>query len=739
LNFVEIRIAQHSGFCYGVRRALDQTEKAVQNGEGPVYTWGPLIHNPRVVADLENKGVVSLKKLTGVPPGKLIIRAHGAPPEVYTQAQERGFTIIDATCPSVRKCQRIAADLARAGKEIVVVGRRDHPEVIGICGWSGDKAIVIRDPVEGQALTFTKPVGVLAQTTQEEKNFQEVVKILQKRAPELEVFPTICAATRSRQEAALELAEDVDVMLVIGAQTSANTGELARLCRQTGVQTYQIESAAQLRREWLQNKDRIGVIAGASTPDVTIEEVIRVMTEFQRSEGENIEDMYASTLRTLEEGDIISGKVVRIDTDEVLVDIGYKSEGVLPLQELTDKTISSPEDIVAVGDEIDVYVMKVENSEGNPLLSKKRADYEGAWVDLQEAYGTAEPIEGEVLQVVKGGLIIFVGLRAFLPASQVGLRYEPNLEKYVGQTLRVRVIELERARNKVIVSQKVVLEEELAEKRAALWEDLLENQVRQGRVTKLTDFGAFVDLGGIEGLVHISELSWARVKHPSEVVQEGEDIEVMVLGIDRERERISLGLKQVLPDPWEGVGEKYPVDSIQRGTVTHIVGFGAFVQLEPGVEGLVHISQLANYRVAEASDVVEVGQKVNVKILNVNEADRRISLSIREVDQDIEEDEYLEQVEEEPTGGIVIGEVLGELLEEKKAEEAEAEKIEEAEKAETGEVKEAEEAETDETEEAEDAETDETEEVEEVGTEETEEAGETEENETEEEAEDDEE
>ena len=665
-------------------------EKAAKNGKGPVYTWGPLVHNPRVVADLEGKGVISLQELAGVPPGRLIIRAHGAPPEVYTQAEERGFTIIDATCPSVRKCQKIAADLAQAGKEVVVVGHPDHPEVKGICGWSGGSATVVADPAEGQALTFSKPVGVLAQTTQEEKNFREIVRLLQERAPELEVFPTICAATRLRQEDALELAKKVDVMFVIGARSSANTKELAKLCRRLGVQTYHIESAAELCREWLQNKDRIGVIAGASTPDVTIEEVIRIMTEFQRSEGENIEDMYASTLRTLEEGDVISGKVVRIDNDEVLVDIGYKSEGVLPLQELTDKTISSPEDVVTVGEEIDVYVMKVENSEGNPLLSKKRADYEGAWVDLQKAYESKEPVEGEVLQVVKGGLIIFVGLRAFLPASQVGLRYEPNLEKYVGQTLRVRVIELERTRNKVIVSQKVVLEEELAEKRAALWEDLTENQVRQGTVTKLTDFGAFVDLGGIEGLVHISELSWARVKHPSEVVREGEDIEVMVLGIDRERERISLGLKQVLPDPWEGVAKKYPVDSIQRGTVTHIVGFGAFVQLEPGVEGLVHISQLANYRVAEASDVVEVGQMVNVKILNVNEEDRRISLSIREVDQEIEENEYsAPAVEEEPTGGIVIGEVLGELLEEKQAEEAE--KAEEAEEVEA--AKESEEVE----------------------------------------------
>jgi len=663
-------LAEHSGFCSGVRRALDLAEKAVQGGKGPVYTWGPLVHNPRVVADLKEKGIEPLTDLKGVPPGILIIRAHGAPPEVFEEARQRGFTILDGTCPSVRRCQRIAAQLAQEGKEIVVVGKRGHPEVVGICGWSGNRAVVVENPAEGQERYFTKPVGVLAQTTQREENFRDVVAVLKDRVPDLEVFQTICGATRLRQEAAVALAREVDAMVVIGAKTSSNTMELVKLCRQTGVPVYHIESAAELCREWLRNKDRIGVIAGASTPDVTIEEVIKVMVDYQRSEGQNIEDMYASTLRTIQEGEIISGKVVRIDNDEVLVDIGYKSEGIIPFQELADKQISSPEEVVKVGDEINVYIMKVENSEGNPLLSKRRADHEQAWAKLAEAYETGQPIEGEVLQVVKGGLIIFVGLRAFLPASQVGLRYEPNLEKYVGQTLRVRVIELDRSRNKVIVSQKVVLEEELEAKRAALWQELAEGQVRKGTVTKLTDFGAFVDLGGIEGLVHISELSWARVKHPSEVLQEGEEIEVMVLGVDRERERVSLGLKQVLPDPWDGVGEKYPVGSIQEGIVTHIVGFGAFVQLEPGVEGLVHISQLANHRVAEASEVVQVGEKVRVKVLDVNEKDRRISLSIKEAAEEKAREEFTNYQEEADTAsGITIGEVLGDLLEEKEAEE----------------------------------------------------------------------
>ncbi|MGI6574455.1 MAG: bifunctional 4-hydroxy-3-methylbut-2-enyl diphosphate reductase/30S ribosomal protein S1 [bacterium] len=676
IRFLDIKIAKHSGFCAGVRQALNKALAAAQDYNEPVYTWGPLVHNNRVINDLEQKGIKAITSLDKIEPGVLVIRAHGAPPAVFEQALEQGFSVIDATCPSVKRCQLQAKTLIEEGKNVVVVGKRGHPEIIGICGWAENKVIVVENAAEAKALKFTVPVGVLAQTTQNEKKFAEIVDVLRNKAPAIEVYSTICGATSSRQEAAIELANEVDLMIVIGSAHSANTKQLAQICRETGVTVCRIESASQFNREWLQNKSKVGVIAGASTPDVTIEEVIRVMTENQRPEGQNIEDMYASTFKALQEGEIITGKILRIDNDEVLVDIGYKSEGIIPLAELSDKPISSPAEVIQVGQEVKVYVVNVENNEGNPILSKKRADVEEAWKLLEQAFASGEPVEGEVLQVVKGGLIIFVGLRAFLPASQVGLRYEPNLEKYVGQTLAVKVIELDRDKNKVIVSQKSVLEAELADKREKLWQELAENQVRKGRVTKLTDFGAFVDLGGIEGLVHISELSWSRVKHPSEVLQEGDEIEVMVLGVDQQRERVSLGLKQVLPDPWSGVAEKYPVNSVQQGTVTHIVDFGAFVQLQPGVEGLVHISQLANRRVNEPKEVVQVGDQVAVKVLDVNEKDRRISLSMKEIEQQLEptEKEYNEYLEQNPEvpGGLKVGEVLGELLDETEEEEAEA-------------------------------------------------------------------
>lgn len=670
---MDIKISEHSGFCSGVRQALNQVKAAAIHSKGPIYTWGPLVHNPRVIAELEEKGITAITNFHNVPPGTILIRAHGVPPKILNIAKELDFNIIDATCPFVRSCQNVALKLASEKKDIVVVGKRGHPEVVGICGWAENKALVVENPAEARALRFNNTVGVLAQTTQNKENFVRVADILRTRAPKLELYETICGATQLRQEAARKLAKEVEVVIVIGGYHSANTFQLVNICRQAGAKVYHIELAVELRREWLRGKYKVGVIAGASTPDVSIEEVVRLMKEYQ--ENQNIEDMYASTFKPLQEGETVTGKVVRIDNDEVLVDIGYKSEGIIPLQELSDKIVSSPEDVVAIGDEIKVSVVKIENSEGNPILSKKRVDYEEAWRKLEEAYETGVPIEGEVLQVVKGGLIVFIGIRAFLPASHVGLRYEPNLEKFVGQMLRIKVIELEQSRNMAIVSHKLVLEEELAEKRAALWEELVENQVRKGTVTKLTDFGAFVDLGGIEGLVHISELSWARVKHPSEVLQEGEEIEVMVLGVDRERERVSLGLKQVLPDPWEGVTDRYPIGVIQPGIVTHLVSFGVFVQLEPGVEGLIHISQLANRRIAEPSEVVQVGAAVNVNVLEINEKDRRISLSMKDVEQGSEENdnndnyEHAEEKDEFP-GGMLIGEVLEELIQEKQAEEA---------------------------------------------------------------------
>ena len=351
---------------------------------------------------------------------------------------------------------------------------------------------------------------------------------------------------------------------------------------------------------------------------------------------QTVEELYASSLLTLQEGQVVTGKVVRVDSDGVLVDVGYKSEGLIPLAELSDLPFSRPDEITEVGEEIKVSVVKMD-AEGNDLiLSKRRADQEEAWDLLKEHYEKAEPIEGKVTEVVRGGLIVYLGLRAFMPASQVGLRYEADLSHYVGQTLKAKIIELEPARRRVILSHRAVLEEEREAKREALWAELEEGQIRAGKVTKLTDFGAFVDLGGAEGLVHISEMAWSRVRHPSEVVSEGEDVDVKVLRLDPERNRISLGLKQVKPDPWLEIRHNFPVGTVHEGLVTNILDFGAFVKLMDGVEGLVHISQLAPRHVGHPTEIVEIGQLVKVKVLDINEDERRISLSIKQVPPELQ-------------------------------------------------------------------------------------------------------
>ncbi|SHJ21685.1 4-hydroxy-3-methylbut-2-enyl diphosphate reductase [Desulfofundulus thermosubterraneus DSM 16057] len=701
--------------------------------DGPVYCLGPLIHNPQVMEKLAAAGV---QEIAGVkearPGGKLIIRSHGVGPGILAAARERGLKVVDATCPFVGRAQKLAHSEAAGDTLVVVVGDKNHPEVQGIVDWTGGRAVVVEGPQEAQKLPAVSRVAVLAQTTQPLANFQAVVDVLQQKAGQLKVYNTICHATGARQQAALELAREVDMMVVVGGASSANTRKLATLCRQAGVPTYQVETARELDPAWFRGVKVAGLTAGASTPDWIIEEVERRMKELGEMVAveENIkdtnvageegqmaapggaagetageaphaaQDTTASTavreavpgitaadsatgenaaeaasgeegmkeaveVKSLRPGQIVKGVVVQVGTDEVLVDVGAKSEGIIPLRELSCWNVSSPAEVVKVGDEIEVAVIKAEDNEGRLILSKERADAERAWVKLNEHLESGEPVEGTVREVVKGGLLVDVGLRAFLPASLVERGYVEDLSKYVGETVRAKVIELNRGRRKVILSRKAVLEEDAVRKRREMLESLQEGQVVRGVVRRLTSFGAFVDIGGVDGLLHISEMAWYRVNHPSEVVNVGDEVDVMVLRVDRENEKVSLGLKQVLPNPWDNVEEKYPVGSIVRAKVVRLAPFGAFVQLEPGVEGLVHISHLADRHVATPDEVVQEGDEVEVKVLNVDRAEKRIRLSIREVNRERESRRAKEQKHQHTDNGgsVTIGEVVGDLFE----------------------------------------------------------------------------
>jgi len=652
---VEVRLAAKAGFCFGVRRAIELALKTAREERGPIYSLGPLIHNPQVVEFLQERGISVVEDLSGCEAGTLIIRSHGVAPSVLATAEKKGLKVVDATCPFVRRAQQLACDLTREGFQVVVVGDREHPEVQGIVGWTGGRAVVVENAAEAAQLPSFTQLAVVAQTTQPLDNMQAVVNVLKGKATTLKVLNTICHAVAERQQAALELARQVDVMIVVGGASSANTRKLTELCRHTGTRTYQIERAEQLDPGWFQGAMIAGLTAGASTPDWIIEEVERRMRELEEVTNQE-EQMQTLPVRTLRSGEIVRGVVVYVGQDEVLVDVGAKSEGIVPLRELSCCEVASPHDVVKVGDEIDVWVIKAEDSEGRIILSKNRADAVKAWDILEKAFKDGTPVEGVVREVVKGGLLVDVGVRAFLPASQVERGYVEDLGQYVGQHIRAKVIELNRGRKKVILSRKAVLEEEYALRRQQTLNSIQDGEVVKGTVQRLTPFGAFVDIGGIDGLLHVSEISWRRISHPGEVLKVGDEIEVKILKVDRENEKVSLSLKQVLPDPWENVAEKYPVGKIVPATVVRLVPFGAFVELEPGVEGLIHISHLADWHVAKPEDVVQEGQEIQVKVLSVDPEEKRMRLSLREATR--------EKVHKE-SGEVTLGDVFGDLFHDK--------------------------------------------------------------------------
>ena len=658
-----------------MRRAVNLARRAAIERTGPVYTLGPLIHNPQVVAELAALNIRPVQDLAEVERGTLIIRSHGVGPDVLARAREKGLNVIDATCPIVRQVQQLVQKLAREGLPVVVVGDREHPEVRGIVEWAEGRAVVVGEPAEVRELDLGPRVGVVAQTTKNAAELQAVAEALERKGLEVRTFNTICRAAQRRQQAALELAREVDLMIVVGGLTSANTRELAALCRATGVPTYHVEGPAHLHPSWFRGVRKAGLTAGASTPDRVIEEVKRKMEEIEKEETRQQEEtreeeetrkemQEAMAFKTFRHGEIVRGVVVHVGEDEVLVDVGAKSEGVIPLRELSCCEVSSPREVVSVGDEIEVCVLKAEDNEGRLVLSKEKADAERAWKRLSEALERQEPVQGVVREVVKGGLLVDVGVRAFLPASLVERGYVEDLSKYLGQTISARVIELNRGRRKVILSRKAVLEEEAARRRQELLDSLAEGQVVRGVVRRLTPFGAFVDLGEVDGLLHISEMAWYRINHPSEAVQVGDELDLRVLRVDRESGKVSLSLKQLLPDPWSTAKQKYPVGSIVKAKVVRLAPFGAFVQLEPGVEGLVHISHLSDRHVVHPEDVVSEGEEIEVKVLSVDPEEKRMRLSVREAVREREgRSRRSHQPRNQESGEVTIGDVVGDIFE----------------------------------------------------------------------------
>lgn len=629
---MDIKLAPNAGFCFGVRAAINKGEKLIEEGKGPIATLGPLIHNPQEVARLESLGIRSYDELDDIQEQNVLIRTHGVAPSVYREIENAGHTYFDCTCPKVKKVQQLAREHAEAGYQVLILGDRNHPEVMAIVGWTNDTAIVFISLDELKALSLDgKKICLVSQTTEKLERFESAVAYLESLSlEELVIHNTICAATRDRQSDASALASQVDLMVVIGGYNSANTCKLVSICQDVGVTTKHVESAADLQDEWFEGIDKIGLTAGASTPDWIIREVIDKMEELTMEQG--LEQGYG-TLEPLNLYDVVTGTVVKINSDEVMVDVGGKSEGVIPIKELSFQKDPDVEEIVKVGDEIQVMVIKMENNEGHMVLSKKRADQEKAMDELQQKFENGEVIEAKVVSDVKGGVIVDIGARGFVPASHLDTKYVDDIKSFVGNTYRFKIIEFDPnpENRKIILSRRAVLEEEEKAAREAFWTNIEEGQILKGRVQRIANFGAFVDLGGVDGLLHISEMGWGRVKQPTDVVSVGDEIEVYVLNADREKGKISLSLKKLIANPWDNAAEKYPAGTVVTGKVVRIAPFGAFVALEDGVDGLVHISQIAWEHVDKVEDALAIGQEVQVKVLEVDEDRKRISLSIKEL------------------------------------------------------------------------------------------------------------
>ena len=640
-------MAESAGFCFGVKRAIEMAYAAIKT-EHPLYSYGQLIHNKTVTDDLAAKGLQITEDLDSMEAGTLLIRSHGVGKELYDKAEEKGLRILDGTCPFVKKIHQIVQQQQEAGKGILVVGDGAHPEVIGICGWCQNQAVILEDEQAAREKDIPPKdsYAVVVQTTFRQEKFDKILQILQERGISMQVFQTICSATEKRQTEAEELSKRVDKMIVIGGKNSSNTQKLVEICAKNCGNTVHIETICDLVLNNFGKDDKIGITAGASTPPAIIKEVVVTMSEALENAVQNLggseeatfEQMLEESLVTLHTGDVVKGTVIQVVNEEVSVNLGFKSDGIIARGEFSSDPTVIPSKTVQPGDEIEVFVVRVNDGDGNVMLSRKRIEAQKGIEEIEAAYNDKAVVTGTVTNVVKGGLIAVVnGVNVFIPSSQVSNRFIEDLSVFNGQELEFNIIEVDRVKRRFIGGRKALVEQEIAAKRAALFETIQAGSRVNGTVSRLTDFGAFVDLGGVDGLIHISEMSWGRISNPKEVLKEGQEVEVFVLDVDKEKGKISLSLKDADKNPWKLAAEKYAVGSIVEGKVVRMVPFGAFVELEPGVDGLVHISQIANKHVVKPEDELKVGEIINVKVLEVNPEQKKISLSKRQADAPVEE------------------------------------------------------------------------------------------------------
>jgi len=631
---MKVVVADTAGFCFGVKNAVDKVKELLGSDE-QIYTYGPIIHNTQMVDYFMEKGVRVANCTDDVDrPGKIVIRAHGVMPDVYDELRNKGMDIIDATCPYVKKIQMLAKDHHEKGFKIIIIGDREHPEVMGINGWCENSAVILENEMDAEGLEGgEEKVCVLGQTTLTREKWETVNKMLKNKFHNIIMYDTICSATSARQKEAEEIAKTVDAMIVIGGKNSSNTNKLYEICKKYCNNTFRVETVGDLLPLDIKHCNRVGITAGASTPDWIIKEVIKKMSELSKQDnGMSFQEIFEDSLVTLKTGQIVKGKIIGFNNAEVYIDMGFKSDGIIPMEEFTDDPDFKPEESLKTGEEIDVFVVRVNDGEGNVILSKKKVDAVKGWDKIEEAYENKTPIKVKVLQIVNGGLIASTfGVRVFIPASQVSDRFTKDLSEYVNKVFNVRIIEYNKAKKKIVGSQRVILEEEKSRSEGAVWDNIEVGKEFTGVVKSITDFGVFVDIGGVDGLVHVSELSWTKIKHPSDIMKIGDSVKVRVFDFDKEKKRISLGYKRKEDNPWNKAAAKYNTGDVVKGKVVRLVPFGAFLELDEGVDGLVHISQISNTRIAKPSDVLQIGQIVEAQITELNLEAKKIGLSIKAV------------------------------------------------------------------------------------------------------------
>ena len=632
---MELVIANTAGFCFGVNNAVKIVFDLATKSEHKIYTLGPIIHNDQVVQKLTNYGVTTINNPEeATSPAKVIVRAHGVGPQVIEALKTRGLEVVDASCPYVEKIHGLVNKKYREGYQIIIAGDKTHPEIIGINGWCDNNAFIIEDEDEVDELPdIKKKICIVAQTTFIREKWEKIILRLNKRFENVLKFDTICNATDKRQTEAEKISKMVDMVLVIGGNNSSNTNKLYQICKANCDNTFKVQTADDIPPVDIKKIKKIGITAGASTPDWVIKEVIHKMSELNRQDMEmSFADAFESSLVTLTTGQITKGKIIGYNYNEVFIDMGYKSDGIIPMQEFSDDPDFNPEKSLKVGDEIDVFVVRVNDGEGNVLLSKKRVDAVKGWDVIESAFESKQPIKVKVTEKVNGGVIGNAsGVRVFIPASQISDRFVKDLSEFVKQILQVEIIEVNKQKRKVVGSARTLIEKNKEAASSVIWNNIEIGKTYKGQVKSLMDFGAFVDIGGVDGLVHLSELSWSKIKHPSEVLKIGDEIIVSVLDFDKEKKRISLGYKKQSENPWAKAVEKYQVGSVVTGKVVRLVPFGAFVELEEGIDGLVHISQISSVRLGKPGDALKVGQQVDAKIIEFDAEAKKVSLSIKEV------------------------------------------------------------------------------------------------------------